>query len=100
MRFLQGARDSQTGRLGPEHQVSESSVEAKVIEIVAEQLGIAEDEVSPESTFGDDLGADALDQIELVMALEEEFEIDIDEGDAAKLKTVGDVVEYVSGLSQ
>lgn len=67
----------------------------KVQEKVAEQLGIDADEVSMESSFIDDLGADSLDIVELLMALEEEFDIEIPDEEAEKLSSVGDVVEYI-----
>lgn len=67
----------------------------KVKEIVVEQLGVEEDEVTMESSFIDDLGADSLDIVELIMALEEEFEIEVPDEEAEKITTVGDVVEYI-----
>ncbi len=67
----------------------------KVKEIVAEQLGVDEDEVVPEASFIDDLGADSLDIVELIMALEEEFDMEIPDEDAEKIVTVGDVVDYI-----
>lgn len=67
----------------------------KVQEKVAEQLGVEADEVTMESSFIDDLGADSLDIVELLMALEEEFDIEIPDEEAEKLTTVGDVVEYI-----
>ncbi len=67
----------------------------KVKEIVAEQLGVEPEEVTLESSFIDDLGADSLDIVELVMALEEEFDIEIPDEDAEKISTVNDVVEYI-----
>ena len=67
----------------------------KVKEIIIEQLGVSEDAVSNESSFIDDLGADSLDIVELIMALEEEFDIEIPDEDAEKIVTVGDVVEYL-----
>ncbi|ADD02541.1 acyl carrier protein [Thermoanaerobacter mathranii subsp. mathranii str. A3] len=70
----------------------------KVRDIIAEQLGIDPDEITMESSFIDDLGADSLDIVELIMALEEEFDIEIPDEDAEKIKTVGDVVEYLSNL--
>ncbi|KUK34848.1 MAG: Acyl carrier protein [Caldanaerobacter subterraneus] len=70
----------------------------KVRDIVAEQLGIDPEEITMESSFIDDLGADSLDIVELIMALEEEFDIEIPDEDAEKIKTVGDVVEYLSNL--
>ena len=67
----------------------------KVKEIIVEQLGVAEDTVTQEASFIDDLGADSLDIVELIMALEEEFDIEIPDSDAEKVVTVGDVVEYI-----
>ena len=67
----------------------------KVKEIIIEQLGVAEDAVSNESSFIDDLGADSLDIVELIMALEEEFDMEIPDADAEKIVTVGDVVDYI-----
>jgi acyl carrier protein len=67
----------------------------KVQEKVAEQLGVEADEVTLESSFIDDLGADSLDIVELLMALEEEFDIEIPDEEAEKLATVGDVVDYI-----
>ena len=69
--------------------------ESRVTEIIADQLGIAVEEVRPEHTFTDDLGADNLDFLELVMALEEEFNIDIDDESAEKLQSVEDVIDYI-----
>ncbi|PZT49083.1 acyl carrier protein [Helicobacter valdiviensis] len=63
--------------------------------VVVEQLNVNEGEVKPESKFVDDLGADSLDVVELVMALEEKFEIEIPDEDAEKIATVGDVVAYI-----
>ncbi len=74
-----------------------ATVEARIKEIVCEQLGVSDDEVTPEASFIDDLGADSLDIVELVMALEEEYEIEISDEDAEKIKTVQDVVTYVEG---
>ena len=67
----------------------------KVKAIIVEQLGVAETSVEMESSFIDDLGADSLDIVELVMALEEEFDIEIPDADAEKVVTVGDVVDYI-----
>jgi len=72
-----------------------SSVADKVKKIVVEQLGVSEDQVTPEAKFIEDLGADSLDQVELVMAFEEEFGADIPDEDAEKLTTVGEAIEYV-----
>jgi acyl carrier protein len=72
------------------------SVEQRVKKIVAEQLGVAEAEIKNESSFVDDLGADSLDTVELVMALEEEFETEIPDEEAEKNTTVKQAVEYIS----
>ncbi len=72
-----------------------SSVEERVQKIVVEQLGVKEDEVTPEASFVDDLGADSLDTVELVMALEEEFETEIPDEDAEKITTVQQAIDYV-----
>ena len=77
-----------------------SSVADKVKKIVVEQLGVSEDQVTPEAKFIEDLGADSLDQVELVMALEEESGSEIPDEDAEKLTTVGDAIKYVEGKSQ
>jgi acyl carrier protein len=71
------------------------SVETRVKEIIVEQLGVNENEVTPEAKFVDDLGADSLDLVELVMALEEEYNIEISDEDAEKILTVGDAMEYI-----
>jgi len=67
----------------------------KVKKIIVEQLGVDEDEVTPEASITDDLGADSLDQVELVMAFETEFNIDIPDEEAEKIKTVGDAVAKI-----
>ena len=72
-----------------------SSVAEKVKKIVVEQLGVSEDQVTPEAKFIEDLGADSLDQVELVMALEEEFGADIPDEAAEKLTTVGDAIAFI-----
>ena len=72
-----------------------SEIAEKVKKIVVEQLGVAEDQVTPEAKVIEDLGADSLDQVELVMALEEEFGSDIPDEDAEKLTTVGKAIEYI-----
>lgn len=71
----------------------------KIKQIVVEQLGVEEKEVTIESSFIDDLGADSLDIVELIMALEEEFDLEIPDSEAEKITTVGDVVEYIKGNS-
>lgn len=71
------------------------SVQEKVKSIVAEQLGVKAEEVTLESSFVDDLGADSLDTVELVMALEEEFNIEIPDEDAEKITTVGDAIKFI-----
>ncbi|MCC7403819.1 MAG: acyl carrier protein [Bdellovibrionales bacterium] len=73
------------------------SIEPKVKKIIEEQLGVDPERVKPEASFIDDLGADSLDIVELVMAMEEEFEIEIPDEDAEKLKTVNDVCKYLEG---
>lgn len=72
-----------------------NSVEERVKKIVVEQLGVKEEEVSNESSFVDDLGADSLDTVELVMALEEEFECEIPDGEAEKITTVQQAIDYI-----
>ena len=74
-----------------------SEIEGKVKEIVCEQLGVAEEEVSLGASFIEDLGADSLDIVELVMALEEEYDLEISDEGAEKIRTVGDVVTYIEG---
>jgi acyl carrier protein len=71
-------------------------VEGKVKEIIVEQLGVDEGQVNAEASFIDDLGADSLDTVELVMAFEEKFDIEIPDEDAEKMRTVGDAIEYLN----
>jgi acyl carrier protein len=71
------------------------NTDKKIREIIADQLGLPEDEISNDSSFVEDLGADSLDIVELIMAMEEEFEIEIPDEDAEKLLTVQDAIEYV-----
>ncbi|UCE63567.1 MAG: acyl carrier protein [Nitrospirota bacterium] len=70
-------------------------VEEKIKKIISEQLGVEEDDVVPEAKFVDDLGADSLDTVELVMALEEEFDIEIPDEDAEKIQTVGAAIDFI-----
>ena len=72
-----------------------SSINDRIKQIVAEQLGVDEDQVTNEASFMDDLGADSLDTVELVMALEEEFDIEISDEDAEKIQTVQDAIDYI-----
>lgn len=72
-----------------------SAVGDKVKEIIAKQLGVKLEEVTPQATFIDDLGADSLDTVEIVMALEEEFKAEIPDEDAEKMKTVGEAIKYI-----
>jgi acyl carrier protein len=74
----------------------EKTVERRVIEIIVDQLGVSAEEVTLEASFIDDLGADSLDLVELIMAMEEEFGLEISDEDAEKIQTVQDVVNYIS----
>ena len=71
------------------------AVESKIKTIIAEQLGVKPEEVTPNASFVDDLGADSMDTVELIMALEEEFNVEIPDEDAEKMKTVGDAIKYI-----
>ncbi|NLY89248.1 MAG: acyl carrier protein [Firmicutes bacterium] len=73
---------------------------AKIKEIVVEQLGVDEEEVTEKASFVDDLGADSLDIVELIMALEEEFDMEIPDEDAEKISTVGDAIKYIKEHTQ
>ena len=75
--------------------MSSEEVLEKVKEIIVEQLGVAENTVTMEASFIDDLGADSLDIVELIMALEEEFDLEIPDADAEKIVSVNDVVDYI-----
>lgn len=72
-----------------------SEKEGKIKQIIAEKLGVSEDKVTPQAAFVDDLGADSLDQVELIMAFEDAFDIEIPDEDAEKLKTVKDALDYL-----
>jgi acyl carrier protein len=78
------------------YPMSTSQIEAKVKSIIADQLGVGEDEIKPESSFIEDLGADSLDIVELVMAMEEEFEVEIPDEEAENIKSVGDAINYIN----
>lgn len=75
------------------------NIEEKVKSIVVEKLGVHEEEVTPESSFVDDLGADSLDVVELVMAFEDAFKIEIPDADAEKIRTVSQAIEYIRSHS-
>jgi acyl carrier protein len=72
-----------------------ATIEEKIKKIICDQLDVAEKDVVPEASFVDDLGADSLDQVELIMAMEEEFDISIPDEDAEKISTVQDAVDYI-----
>ena len=72
-----------------------STVDEKIVKIICEQLDVPEKDVVPEASFVDDLGADSLDQVELIMAMEEEFDVSIPDEDAEKIATVKDAIDYV-----
>ncbi len=73
-----------------------ANIAEKIKEIICEQLDVSEEDVVPKASFVDDLGADSLDQVELIMAMEEEFEISISDEDAEKIATVEDAVNYIN----
>jgi acyl carrier protein len=79
---------------------AEKSIEQRVKEIIVEQLGVNADQVTAEAKFIEDLGADSLDTVELVMALEEEFSQEIPDEEAEKLQSVGDVIKYIEDKQQ
>jgi len=72
-----------------------ASVQDRVIDIVCDQLGVSREKVTPETTFINDLGADSLDTVELIMEFEEEFDINIPDDAAEKIQTVGDAIKYI-----
>ncbi|MBE9215623.1 acyl carrier protein [Plectonema cf. radiosum LEGE 06105] len=76
--------------------MSQASIFEKVKEIVAEQLGVEDEKITPNANFANDLGADSLDTVELVMALEEEFDIEIPDEAAEKITTVQEAVDYIN----
>ena len=78
----------------------ENQIESKVKEIIVEQLGVNADQVTPDAKFIEDLGADSLDTVELIMALEEEFSIEVPDEEAEKLMSVGDVNKYIEENSK
>ena len=75
--------------------MADKSIEEKVKDIIVEQLGVNPEQVTPQASFIEDLGADSLDIVELVMAFEEEFGVEVPDEDAEKLQTVGDVINYI-----
>ncbi len=77
-----------------------ANIDERVKDLVVEQLGVSQDQVSPQASFIDDLGADSLDTVELVMAFEEEFGIDIPDEDAEKMVTVNDAIKYLDENSK
>lgn len=77
-----------------------ADVEAKVKKIISEQLGVPEGDVKPEASFVNDLGADSLDTVELVMALEEAFGVEIPDEDAEKIATVGNAIDYIKAKAK
>jgi acyl carrier protein len=84
------------GKSFEEDTTTMSTVDQRVKGIVAEQLGVKEEQVTSDASFVDDLGADSLDTVELVMALEEEFEIEIPDEDAEKITTVQQAIDYIN----
>ncbi|MBO5179046.1 MAG: acyl carrier protein [Clostridia bacterium] len=75
--------------------VNPDAILEKVKEVIVEQLGVEDEVIKPDTSFIDDLGADSLDIVELIMALEEEFDLQIPDSEAEKIATVGDVIEYI-----
>jgi acyl carrier protein len=82
-------------RVSAGRELRPMSLEDRVAEIIVEQLGVTREEVVPEASFIDDLGADSLDIVELVMAMEEEFDVEIPDEDAEKIQTIGSAVQYL-----
>ena len=79
---------------------AEKSIDQRIKDLIVEQLGVNADQVTPEAKFIEDLGADSLDTVELVMALEEEFSIEIADEEAEKLQSVGDVIKYIEEIQK
>ena len=77
--------------------MSDKSIEERVKDIIVDQLGVSADQVTSEAKFVEDLGADSLDTVELVMALEEEFDVEVPDDEAEKLQAVKDVVAFITG---
>ncbi len=77
-----------------------AEIEAKIIKIVADQLNVDEGEITPDSSFVDDLGADSLDTVELVMAFEEEFGVEIPDEDAEKIQSVQNAIDYIAAKAE
>lgn len=77
-----------------------SEIENKVVNIIVDKLGVDESEVKPEASFTNDLGADSLDTVELIMELEKEFSITIPDSDAEKIQTVGDAISYIENAGK
>jgi acyl carrier protein len=75
--------------------MTQKTIEDRVKEIICEQLGVEDGDVTPQAKFIEDLGADSLDTVELVMAFEEEFDLEIPDEDAEKITTVGDAIQYI-----
>jgi acyl carrier protein len=75
--------------------VPEESIKDRVVNIISEQMGVGKDRITPETSFVNDLGADSLDTVELVMEFEDEFDINIPDEDAEKIQTVGDAIKYI-----
>jgi len=97
LHFLAGSPNAaEFSRKVEQEELRMAAVEEKVKQIVSEQLGVDEGEVTPSASFVDDLGADSLDVVELVMAFEEAFDIEIPDEDAEKIKNVQDAIDYIN----
>jgi acyl carrier protein len=81
----------------PKEKRAMADIDARVKDIIINELGVEAEKVTPDASFVEDLGADSLDTVELVMAFEEEFGIEIPDEDAEKMQTVGDAIEYIKG---